>query len=205
MIAALFQLDDAARSARAFDASPDDAAAKFKQTAGVSVRILEEFGDRAINLDIDENAQDAKGETALMKAAIGGDLKCIAALMEGEQKGFNADGGIQDELGLTSLMHLAINGHTESLRTLIENKDSTVLVGDIRYVHNKMFTPGHVALTDTAGKNVIQLAEESGHGEIAELLRQEMQRCLMEGPDDLKKHATKALATGDKQGAEPKE
>jgi ankyrin repeat protein len=168
----------------------------------VSVQILEEFGDRAINLEIDENAQDAKGETALMKAAIAGDLNCIEALMSGID-GFSADGGIQDMLGLTSLMHLAINGHTESFRTLIDTKDSTVSVGDINYSYNEMITPAHVALQDAAGKNVIQLSAERGHGEIADLLKNEMRRWLKDGPDDRKSAATNVLQAGDNQDSRP--
>ncbi len=204
LIAALFQLELAARNARAFDASAVDAATKFKQTAGVSVQILEEFGDRAVNLDIDENAQDAKGETALMKVAIGGDLTCIDALMKGIN-GFATNGGIQDELGLTWLMHLAINGHTGVLRTLIEDKDWPVSINGISYVRNRMLDPAHVVLTDAAGKNVIQLAEERGHGEIAELLRKEMRRWLEDGPDVVKSYATEALTTGDDQGSKSKD
>ncbi|MDP6555133.1 MAG: protein kinase [Pirellulaceae bacterium] len=204
LIAALFQLELAARNARARDASPDEAAMKFKQTAGVSVQILEEFGDRAINLDIDENAQDARGETALMKAAIGGDLTCIDALMK-EINGFAINGGIQDKLGLTWLMHLAINGHTEVLRTLIEDKDWPVSINGVAYVRNRMLDPSHVVLTDAAGKNVIQLAEERGHGEIAELLRKEMRRWLEDSPDVVKRYATEALTTGDNQGSESKD
>ena len=138
------------------------------------------------------DAQDGQGETALIKAAERGDSKCIAALQDGPES-LCADGSIQDDLGRTALMHLAINGSTDLVRELVKDDNWSYSDGAVSYHHNKLLDPKGVSLTDTNGNNAIELAIANGHDEIAELLRQEMRRCLQEGPASYQEHAEQAL------------
>ena len=194
VIRAFAQIDQAAQAARDSDASPEEAAAKFKQTAGVNVQILEEYGARAINLNIDPDTQDGQGETALMKAAAQGDWRCIAALQAGPA-GFQTDGSLPDDLGRTALMHLAVQGHTDCVGKLIAAHDWGDSDEEVSYRCNRLLDPELLSVTDHEGKNAIELATENGHEELAELLREEMRRCLREGPAVYKEHAQRALGT----------
>jgi hypothetical protein len=64
---------------------------------------------------IDVNQQDRYGETALMRAAMGGHTEAVQALLEA-----GANVNQQDRYGRTALMRAAVRGHTGAVQALLE-------------------------------------------------------------------------------------
>jgi serine/threonine protein kinase/ankyrin repeat protein len=138
----------------------------------IDAQLLEEIGTRIPQINVDSNAQDRKGETALMKAAARGHIQAAAAMRswEGET--------LQDQDGRTAAMHLALRGQGDFARWLLKARYSSHGTSVGTFSCAPALSAETLAITDKAGKTAIQLARESGHPDIADILVAEMERTI---------------------------
>ena len=92
---------------------PDALALLKERLSGVDVRVFDEMGARLPEIEIVTNAQDKKGETALMKAAARGHIEAARELRAWQEE--NA----QDHEGRTAAMHAARNGQADFVKALL--------------------------------------------------------------------------------------
>jgi ankyrin repeat protein len=138
----------------------------------IDAKLLEEIGTRIPQIDVDSGAQDRKGETALMKAAELGHIQAAAAMRTWEEA------ALQDQDGRTAAMHLALRGQSEFARWLLKAQYSHHGTSVGTFHCAPALSAETLAITDKAGKTSIQLARESGHIDIAEMLVAEMERTI---------------------------
>jgi hypothetical protein len=138
---------------------------------GIDTQMLE--GDTRIpQIDVDIGAQDRNGETALMKAAALGHIQAAAALRSWEAA------AMRDKAGRTAAMHMALRGQSDFGRWLLDAKNSSHGTSVGTFSCAPALSAETLAITDKAGKTAIQLARESGHPDIAEMLSAEMERTI---------------------------
>ena len=101
---------------------------------------------RLLEQNVDVNAKDNYGQTALMLAEGEGHTEIVEILIDN-----GADVNAKDIYGKTALMWAAINGHTEIVEILIDNG-------------------ADVNAKDNDGQTALMLAEGEGHTEAAKLL-----------------------------------
>src|SRR5215475_11411561 len=122
------------------------------------------------------------GHTALMRAALDGDIETVRALIHQ-----GAEVNRRDDNGRTALMFAVVNMHYETMKVLLEygadvQARSTVggtalmgaaMAGDLRMVQALLDKGAdvHARLRET-NESAVNLAESHGHAEIARLLRQ---------------------------------
>ena len=123
---------------------------------------------------------DEHGDTALMRAALDGDTERVKDLIHQ-----GADINQRDDNGRTALMFAVINMHYETMKVLLEygadvqamsDEGGTALmgaaiVGDLRMVQALLDKGAnvHARLRET-NESAVTFAERHGHGEIARLL-----------------------------------
>lgn len=151
---------------------------------GVDLKLFEDVDFRLPEFDVDMSAQDAMGQTAMMKAAIGGHADCIFAPWETNM--------VQDRDGRTALMHAVLNGRAQFLRDVIAARRTSQSSGHPTSVgvfwYNDFVNPRAMGVKNPDGKTALQLAIELGHTEIAQILRDELNRRT--------KHYTRAINSG---------
>jgi serine/threonine protein kinase/ankyrin repeat protein len=129
----------------------------------VDAGLLDEIGSRIPQFVVDRNAQDRDGETALIKAAARGDIEAVNALSPWSEP------KLQDRKGRTAAMHIALSGHRQLAQSLLE--------ASVTFTASSfLLSPEVLAVTDHAGKTAIQIAEENGHGVLAQMFSTRMEQ-----------------------------
>ena len=115
----------------------------------------------------------AHGETALMQAAVHGDVDGIKLLLPHE-------GGIRNRHGATALMKAAYKGYLEAVKLLIkkesgmkDNRNRTALMKAAARNHLEIATmliEYEACMRDTSGVTALMKAASNGHLEVVELL-----------------------------------
>jgi serine/threonine protein kinase/ankyrin repeat protein len=107
------------------------------------------------------DAQDAQGQTALMKAAARGDAEMIEILALASRR-------LQDHEGRTALAHAVFNRQSSFLRRAIEQAESLLPGHSDGHGYLGFVTPDVLAIIDHSGKSPLMLAEELGLADIAQ-------------------------------------
>lgn len=115
-------------------------------TRGRGVLIEEEMIRALVAHGADMDAQDLRGQTALMNAVRNGQLQSVSALVE-----LGADVDAQDATGMTALMIAASRGDEMAVRAMLENEPD-------------------LWMTNGAGKTASEIAMSRGNRRLAELL-----------------------------------
>jgi serine/threonine protein kinase/ankyrin repeat protein len=110
------------------------------------------------------DAQDAQGQTALMKAAARGDAEMVETLALASRR-------LRDHEGRTALAHAVLSRQTSFLRLAIEQAESLLPGHSDGHGYVGFVTPDVLAIADSSGKTPLQLAEELGLDDIAERMR----------------------------------
>lgn len=153
----LREMENFASTCHRDNATAEQAADRFKQFPGIDRRILDEVTPAALRLDLPEDAQDNRGETALFKAAANGDEATVRVLAD-----MGASQMLQDERGRTALMVALENGHTEFVLNRLESL----------FVLYRISNPSvGLHLTDQEGRTFLLLADEQGHRDIVDRVR----------------------------------
>jgi ankyrin repeat protein len=141
------------------------------------VRKVREF----ISADVDINAEDDDGDTALLIACWRGNKEIVELLLEN-----GADVNYEtDAYFYTALMNASGHGHAEIVRLLLNHgakvnaEDDWQLTslmraaesGHLEVVRLLLEHGADASLRDDRGKTALELAEESGHSEVAEFIR----------------------------------
>jgi ankyrin repeat protein len=177
----------------AFKQDAEERKSELRAFSGVERSLLDgrDFDLRNIGMSDLERQADENGETASLIAAREGDWKLLS------QVASTVDSlKAQDNRGRTLPMHAAIHGRLDWFERLasptylgIAGK-SNVFVGEML-----AFDVDQLALADSDGKTAVQLADEHGHTEIADILRRHLQAIvdnqtaeIEKGGDDVSQH-----------------
>ena len=135
-----------------------------------------------LDVGVDINGKDENGETALVRAAFRGQTETVGALLDA-----GADVHVKTNNGVSPLMHAAFGGHIETVETLLDAgvdvnaKDddgatslmySLLVRGDADLVKLLLDAGADVSEKSNDGWMALMLAEEDGHTEVVELLKQ---------------------------------
>ena len=120
------------------------------QASNIQKQCEEQQNETQKLLTIGINLKDEYGSTPLMQAALNGNQKALAMLIE-----YGADVNAQNNDGLTALMLAAESGRYNTAKLLLDNKADT-------------------AIKDKTGENVLDHARKFDHDHIVALLRQYM-------------------------------
>jgi len=174
-------------------AEAEERKAELRAFSGVERTLLEgrDFDLRNVDLYELERQADENGETASLLAAREGDWEMFS------QVSSTSDSlRARDKLGRTIAMHAAIHGRPEWFEFL--SRPAYFGVAGKVNVYIGGLVPLNVdqlALTDIDGKTALQLAEENGHAEIADILRRHLQAIvdnqtaeIDNGGDDVAEH-----------------
>jgi ankyrin repeat protein len=124
-----------------------------------------------LDLQAVESQSDENGETAALLAARLGDREMFSAVAT------NLDSlTARDAKGRTIAMTAAAHGHAAWFEPLQRASYLGNAGKDNVYVGEMVpFDLDQLSLTDSGGKTALQLAEENGHTEIADILRRHLQ------------------------------
>ena len=120
----------------------------------------EETDFKSMRFDVAEEAQDADGETALMKAAARGDVEIVEALLFS-----NAE--TRDKRGRTALMHAILSKQAGFLHARLDEAELALQYHNSGHGYIGFIKPEVLALRDNEGKTAIQHAREQELDQIA--------------------------------------
>ncbi|MGI9457356.1 MAG: ankyrin repeat domain-containing protein, partial [Aeoliella sp.] len=145
----------------------DDRKERIRQLAGIERMLLADFEPDMGSFRIDYHVQDKVGETAQMKAASQGNTDWFKALWPSSD--LVNDDQRQDAQGRTMLMHAVANNQLGLLR---------YLANEHTHPNSNIFVNEAASLTNSGGHTALELADELGHKEIADLMRSQINEII---------------------------
>jgi serine/threonine protein kinase/ankyrin repeat protein len=162
-----------------YESDAEERRSQLRAFSGVERTLLDGRDFDLQNLEYTdlERQKDANGETASLLAARIGDWELYSKVAT------HVDSlRARDNQGRTIAMHAAMHGH----RKWFEKLESDEFVGVTRG-GGVPFELDQLALTDKDGKTALQLAEDNGHTEIANVLRRHLQAIVDDQTAEIEK------------------